>query len=84
MQMKPQELIKAIVAGVGELIKADNETLKTVLLAEIKAVREENKKEHTEIMEKMTKSNEIQGKQIKRLDERVSQLDQHTELPHSH
>ena len=38
MQMKPQELIKAIVAEVGQLVKAENETLKTVLLAEIKAV----------------------------------------------
>lgn len=81
--MKPQELIKAIVAGVGELIKAENETLKTVLMAEIKTMREENKKEHAEIMEKLTESNEINGKQLKDHETRISQLE-HAELPRSH
>lgn len=34
-----QDLIKAIVGAVGPLIKAEHETLKTVLLAEVKAVK---------------------------------------------
>jgi hypothetical protein len=37
MNMTPQELLKMFVAAVGELIKAESETLKTVLMAEIKA-----------------------------------------------
>ncbi len=36
MQMEPHELIKAIVAGVGERLKAENETLKTVLMEGLK------------------------------------------------
>jgi len=95
MQMKLQELIKAIVAGVGELIKAENETLKTVLMAEIKALREENKNEHavmreesrkahTEIMEILTESNELHGKQIKDLDQRVRHLEGERPVPSSY
>jgi C4-dicarboxylate-specific signal transduction histidine kinase len=86
MNMKPQDLIKAIVAGVGELIKAGNETLKTVLMAEIKAVRtdltkeiktlrEENQKDHAEIMEKLAESNEAHGKEQHELKERVDTIE---------
>src|SRR5689334_11291453 len=89
MNMKPQELIKAIVAGVGELIKAENETLNTVLMTEIKSVkveiksvktelgalREDNKKEHTEIMDKLTTSHETNGEELKKLDERVTEIE---------
>lgn len=41
MDMKPQDLLKATVSAVGELIKAENETLKTVLMAEIKVVKQD-------------------------------------------
>jgi len=94
--MEPHELIKAIVAGVGERLKAENETLKTVLMAEIEAIREENKKEHAamreesrkthaEIMDKLIESNEINGKGLKQLEKRVAQLEEDNEfLPHSH
>ena len=54
MQMKPQELIKAIVSGVGQLVKAENETLKTVLLAEIKASEKRVMQRLTEKIERST------------------------------
>jgi len=93
--MKPQELIKAIVAGVGQLIKAENETLKTLLLAELRAVKtelqaevktlwEENTKEHAEIMDKLTESNELNDKQVKDLDQRVRHLEGERPVPSSY
>ena len=95
MQKKPQELIKAIVAGVGQLIKAENETLKTLLLAELRAVktelqaeiktlREESTKEHAEIMDKLTESNELHDKQVKDLDQRVRHLEGERLVPSSY
>jgi hypothetical protein len=61
-----------------------NLALKTVLMAEIKAVREESKKAHAEIMDKLTESNELNDKQVKDLDQRVRHLEGESPVPRSH
>ena len=74
---------KSFVASVGELIKAENVTLKTVLMAEIKSIKEENTKEHEEIMDKLAESNEVNGKHLKDHETRIRELEGR-KFPHSH
>lgn len=66
-----RELIQAIVDAVGPLIDAKNETLKTVLIAEIKATREDIKRVEKKLDEKLA------GHET-----RISQLEADNEFPH--
>ncbi len=66
-----RELIKAIIEAVGPLIDAKNETLKTVLMAEIKATREDIKRVEKKLDEKLAD-----------YETRISQLEAEHEFPH--
>lgn len=80
----------------GRLIKLDDrmkdleisdsriEKGQETLELKIEAVHEFNQKAHAEIMDKLADSNEINGKQIKDHENRIRQLEQDHEFPHSH
>lgn len=71
MDMTPQELLKMFVASVGELIDARNETLKTTLMAEMKAVRNEmtTKDDIKRLEQKIDKKVADHEKRIEQLEE---------------
>ncbi len=50
----------------------------------IESVHEFNKKAHDEIMDKVAESNELNGKQVKELENRVTQLEADSQFPKSH
>jgi len=71
----------------GKVIDAKLEPLKSkldTLELNVEILRSENKKAHTEIVENLAASNEINGKQIKELENRVTHLEPDSQLPQSH
>ncbi len=90
MDMTPQELLKSIVASVGELIKASNNTLKTTLSAEIKTseakLREEIKASEAKLEKIMTQLLKVTEENIRKdmaktqdIDRLEQKLDRHEE-----
>jgi len=70
-----RELIKAIVEAVGPLIDAKNETLKTVLLAEMKAAKKELRAEvaSKQDIARMDQTNAKMGQDIKRVEKKLDE-----------
>ena len=50
----------------------------------VEILRSESKKAHTEIIENLVTSNEIKGKQLKDLENRVTHVEEDSQVPKSH
>jgi hypothetical protein len=71
LDMTPQELLKSFVQQVGAIIDARNETLKTVLMAEIKATKDELKADIKGVEQKLDTI-------VQDHEERIERLEDHT------
>ncbi len=76
VNMTPQELLRMFVKEVGVLIAANNETLKTILRAEIKASEERTKKELGQKIDKVSQ-------RLDSHEERIERVENHVGLPPS-
>ncbi len=69
-----EQLGKVIDEGLDAKLKPINEKLDTLEL-KVEAIHVQNKKDHAEIMDKLVTSNETNGEELRKLDERVTILE---------